>query len=207
MENLEIIVHWIVYIFSDLIFLNLFGWCINPLYNFIERATNMAIADCMLIIIELIFYGIVLAILVKLYDRIIKKIKKKKRIKDANSKLKELNIRNQSNLDSKDNYDKLAAKETVTEEVSTDCDEFDTDNIDDSDTESGEATTDYDDEIKDSDVSATDNNEVSSEPTVIENSEKVQKKSDKVYDKYGDMEKYGSYDIIDEEYEKSIGYK
>lgn len=69
----ENIIHWIVYIFSDLIFLHLFGWGINPLFRLVEGKANTAIANCMLIIIELIFYGIILALLVKLFDKILRK--------------------------------------------------------------------------------------------------------------------------------------
>lgn len=76
---MEAVIGKIVYIFSDLIFLHLFGWAINPLYNKVADAWAPVIADSMLLLIEFIFYGAVLAGLVILFDKFLEKKRKKKR--------------------------------------------------------------------------------------------------------------------------------
>lgn len=71
----------IVYIFSDIIFLHLWGWLINPIYRSIENSANTAIADSFLLLIELIFYGIVLALIIVFSEKIGRKLKQNKKDK------------------------------------------------------------------------------------------------------------------------------
>lgn len=73
------IIDGIVFIFHKVIFMNLFGWLIRPLYNSVARSLAVVAADVMLIVIELIFYGALLALLVVLCDKLYSKIRRKKR--------------------------------------------------------------------------------------------------------------------------------
>lgn len=84
----ETIIGYIVYFFSDLIFLNIFGFAVIPAYNAIERSVNKAIANSFLIIIEIIFYSLVLTGIILLCERVGKDRKAAKKDKRIDSETK-----------------------------------------------------------------------------------------------------------------------
>ena len=67
------------YIFSEKIFLGIFGWCVNPVYNNIARSHAPIVADVLLFLVECLFYGLVIALIVKLSDLVFRKRKKIKK--------------------------------------------------------------------------------------------------------------------------------
>lgn len=73
-----IILDIIVLVFSDIIFLTLFGWAVNPVYDLIEKTYNTALANSFLLVIELIFYGLVLAGIILLIEKIVRDRKRAK---------------------------------------------------------------------------------------------------------------------------------
>lgn len=99
----ETIINKIVYFFSDLIFLNIFGFAINPLFNTIERSANTAIANSVLILIEFCFYGLIIALLVFLFDKILRKKgnSKEKRVEKNREKVEALKAKELEKKESK----------------------------------------------------------------------------------------------------------
>lgn len=92
------VLDFIVHVFSDIIFLNIFGFAINPIYRSIERSANTAIANSFLIIVEIIFYSLVLTGCILLIEKIAKNRKasrKDKRIDSETKKEFKDNKRNQ----------------------------------------------------------------------------------------------------------------
>ncbi len=101
------------YIFSDKIFLGLFGWCVTPIYNSIARSSAPIVADILLFLVECLFYGLVIVLIVKLSDRLLSKNRKKKEkpVKEAKKESESKGANNANTADSIYNEEKNYTKD------------------------------------------------------------------------------------------------